>query len=264
MLPCLFVERKERELNPQGSSLARFRVGCRRQSACPSSEFEVLKPRPIQHRRKESNLQTALEQSAALPFGHTGLVLCHRLSRDGRIRTGDLLLPRQAECPDFPTSRESAQQALNPHFRHGKAAGCRYTTTPAIGSQHLHGKRIRSCRTFPLLDQPSPWRPVPEWTQALSAMFAPRLEFLSDVHGVGGGSVGDLNARTVALDGGQGLQGSSDRSSIPEPRGPGAYLDVTAGDEDLDRSDTITKGRGDLALDLATVDEVGIGCRLDG
>jgi hypothetical protein len=29
-------ERKERELNPQGSSLARFRIGCRRQSACPS------------------------------------------------------------------------------------------------------------------------------------------------------------------------------------------------------------------------------------
>jgi hypothetical protein len=29
-------ERKERELNPQGSSLARVRVGCRRRSACPS------------------------------------------------------------------------------------------------------------------------------------------------------------------------------------------------------------------------------------
>ena len=29
-------KRKERESNPQGSSLARVRVGCRRQSACPS------------------------------------------------------------------------------------------------------------------------------------------------------------------------------------------------------------------------------------
>ncbi len=29
-------QRKERELNPQGSSLARFRIGCRRRSACPS------------------------------------------------------------------------------------------------------------------------------------------------------------------------------------------------------------------------------------
>jgi hypothetical protein len=30
-------QRKERELNPQGSSLARVRAGCRRQSACPSN-----------------------------------------------------------------------------------------------------------------------------------------------------------------------------------------------------------------------------------
>jgi hypothetical protein len=32
----LNVRRKEGESNPQGSSLARVRVGCRRQSACPS------------------------------------------------------------------------------------------------------------------------------------------------------------------------------------------------------------------------------------
>jgi hypothetical protein len=31
-----FSERKERELNPQGSSLDRFRNGCHRQLACPS------------------------------------------------------------------------------------------------------------------------------------------------------------------------------------------------------------------------------------
>jgi hypothetical protein len=34
--PILQFQRKERELNPQGSSLARLRIGCRRQSACPS------------------------------------------------------------------------------------------------------------------------------------------------------------------------------------------------------------------------------------
>jgi hypothetical protein len=34
--PSLHYQRKERELNPQGSSLARFRIGCRRRSACPS------------------------------------------------------------------------------------------------------------------------------------------------------------------------------------------------------------------------------------
>ena len=31
-----FVQRKERESNPQGSSLVRVQAGCRRQSACPS------------------------------------------------------------------------------------------------------------------------------------------------------------------------------------------------------------------------------------
>src|SRR5947209_512252 len=40
-LACLLVhhlakQRKERESNPQGSSLVRVRAGCRRQSACPS------------------------------------------------------------------------------------------------------------------------------------------------------------------------------------------------------------------------------------
>src|SRR5262249_30052058 len=31
-----FAQRKEKELNPQGSSLVRVQAGCRRQSACPS------------------------------------------------------------------------------------------------------------------------------------------------------------------------------------------------------------------------------------
>ena len=42
-------KRKERELNPQGSSLGRFRDGCRRQLACPS----------VKLRRQESNLQSS-------------------------------------------------------------------------------------------------------------------------------------------------------------------------------------------------------------
>jgi hypothetical protein len=33
---ALLLQRKERESNPQGSSLVRVRAGCRRQSACPS------------------------------------------------------------------------------------------------------------------------------------------------------------------------------------------------------------------------------------
>ena len=41
--------RKERESNPQGSSLARIRAGCRRRSACPSI---------VELRRQESNLRS--------------------------------------------------------------------------------------------------------------------------------------------------------------------------------------------------------------
>ncbi len=43
-------QRKERESNPQGSSLARFRAGCRHPSACPSFSCHQL-------RRQESNLR---------------------------------------------------------------------------------------------------------------------------------------------------------------------------------------------------------------
>jgi hypothetical protein len=50
------------------------------------------------------------------------------ISRGGRIRTGALLVPNQADWPRFPTPRDrtSAQRESNPHFRHGKAVGCRY------------------------------------------------------------------------------------------------------------------------------------------
>ena len=52
-------------------------------------------------------------------------------SRDGRIRTGALLLPKQADSqaflhPDSQRSSTSAQRESNPHVRHGKAVGYRY------------------------------------------------------------------------------------------------------------------------------------------
>ena len=52
-------------------------------------------------------------------------------SRDGRIRTGDLLLPKQAEWPGFPTSRvtsftDKCPAGVEPDVRHGKAVGYRY------------------------------------------------------------------------------------------------------------------------------------------
>ena len=48
-------------------------------------------------------------------------------SRRGRIRTADLVLPKHAGFQATPrTETKSAQRELNPHFRHGKAAGYRY------------------------------------------------------------------------------------------------------------------------------------------
>ena len=58
----------------------------------------------------------------------------------GRIRTGDLLLPMQADSQAFPrperkpiadrnsvhASLQSAQRESNPHIRHGEAVGYRY------------------------------------------------------------------------------------------------------------------------------------------
>ena len=114
--------RKERESNPQGSSLARVRAGCRRPSACPS----------------ESSSSGGRNRTCVLPVNSRVLVPARAPpesiasdSRDGRIRTGDLLLPKQADCQAFPhpessRSPTSAQRESNPHVRHGKAVGCRY------------------------------------------------------------------------------------------------------------------------------------------
>lgn len=48
-------------------------------------------------------------------------------SRCGRNRTADLVLPKHVGYQATPrTDMKSAQRELNPHFRHGKAVGCRY------------------------------------------------------------------------------------------------------------------------------------------
>ena len=50
-----------------------------------------------------------------------------KMSRHSWIRTNGLLLPKQADCQAIPyADYKSAQRESNPHFRHGKAAGCRY------------------------------------------------------------------------------------------------------------------------------------------
>ncbi len=48
-------------------------------------------------------------------------------SQDDWTRTSDLVLPRHAGCQTSPRPEfQSAQRESNPHFRHGKAVGCRY------------------------------------------------------------------------------------------------------------------------------------------
>ncbi len=113
------ARRKERESNPQGSSLGRFRGGCHRQLACPSVKAAVagIEPAsgrltaayPYQHGSHRNQVRTAGVEPA---------ISCARDQRCASVPGG---------IPGFPTSCcKSAQRELNPHFRHGKAAGCRY------------------------------------------------------------------------------------------------------------------------------------------
>ena len=120
------VRRKERESNPQGSSLARFRDGCRRQSACPSVgrlQGRDSNPHAFLHL---INSQARLPVSPPWTLGSSyasrsqiprRVGSAHHLrspdggrsppyadSRGGRIRTGALLVPGQADSR-FPTPR---------------------------------------------------------------------------------------------------------------------------------------------------------------
>ena len=62
--------RKERESNPQGSSLARFRAGCRRPSACPS----------VDRRAPAAGIEPASSRLTA------GCSYQHELHRNRRVR----------------------------------------------------------------------------------------------------------------------------------------------------------------------------------
>ena len=93
------ARRKEGESNPQGSSLGRFRGGCHRQLACPStscssgggSRTPIL---PVNSRVR-------------LPVPPPGSSSRNQGSRGGRIRTGGLLVPNQADCQAFPRPESS-------------------------------------------------------------------------------------------------------------------------------------------------------------
>lgn len=116
--------RKERESNPQGSSLGRFRSGCRRQSACPS----VIRS---SGRRNRTSIPCLTGRSITVighrirsvrTVGFEPTISCARSTRDTRLPHALLV--------------ESAQRESNPHFCHGKAAGYRY----------IMGARKNGCR----------------------------------------------------------------------------------------------------------------------
>jgi hypothetical protein len=106
-------------------------------------------------------------------------------SRGGRIRTGALLVPNQADWPGFPTPRSSsAQRESNPHFRHGKAVGCRYIMgtiaeaelskrAPGGTRTHVAALRVRSLRRWTTSASrrvgPEGLEPSPAWLRARCA-----------------------------------------------------------------------------------------------
>jgi hypothetical protein len=114
--------RKGRESNPQGSSLARVRAGCRRRSACPSEFFSsggrnrTCVP-PVNSRVPVP--ARAPPESSRHPVGMAGFEPALSCSRSRRIGQA---FPH----PESPRSPTSAQRESNPHVRHGEAVGYRY------------------------------------------------------------------------------------------------------------------------------------------
>ena len=170
-------------MNPQGSSLARVRIGCRRQSACPS----VI--------QVDSGIRTTSCEAPAGGVEPPIVALTGRrlTVRPHRYRTvGMAGFEPAISCsrsrriePGFPTSRlASAQRESNPHFRHGKAVGCRYIMgtghrsrivkeTESTGWDSNPRRRITGAESSPLDDQcndrrvgPEGLEPSPAWLRA--------------------------------------------------------------------------------------------------
>ena len=126
------VERKERESNPQGSSLDCFRDSCHRPLACPSEFISSIALRSVAFgatvlgcklRRQELNLRGTRLTDAR---NYQQLPLRNRVGAVGFEPTISCFRSRR-NCQAFPyADRKSAQRESNPHIRHGKAVGCRY------------------------------------------------------------------------------------------------------------------------------------------
>jgi hypothetical protein len=140
-------KRKERESNPQGSSLDRFRNGCHRG-----------------HRREERWSGLPFRKAAATgiePVSGRLTAACsyqHELHRNtvGVVRFGLTIscaqgrrIPRLSHTPHKSIQRES-----NPHFRHGEPAGFRYIMDANIviglsKNRHFREHRVGLEPTFP-------------------------------------------------------------------------------------------------------------------
>jgi hypothetical protein len=130
--------RKERESNPQGSSLSRFRAGCRRPSACPSplssSGGRNRTCVPPVNSRVLVPARTPPE-SWHLTVGMAGFEPAISCSQGRRISQAFL-------HPESLCFSASAQRESNPHVRHGKAVGYRYImgtiTVPELSRSREH------------------------------------------------------------------------------------------------------------------------------
>jgi hypothetical protein len=147
------------ETNPQCSSLARFRAGCRHPSACPSS-----------CRAPAAGIEPASPRlTAGCPYQHA-------LHRNRRVRQSGWPdsnrrspapeaggLARLSHIPSRLVHRRSAQRESNPHVRHGEAVGYRYIigtfAVPRLSKIESTGwdsnprRRLTRAESSPLDDQ---------------------------------------------------------------------------------------------------------------
>src|SRR3954471_2952035 len=163
-------KRKERESNPQGSSLARGRAGCRHRSACPSEFFS----------------SGGRNRTRGLPVNSRALVPARTPPESSRPTVGMAGFEPAVSCsqgrrisqafphPESSRSPTSAQRESNPHVRHGEAVGYRYImgtiAFPELSKIREH--RVGLERTSPPYEGGvfASGRPVPasEWDRRAS------------------------------------------------------------------------------------------------
>jgi hypothetical protein len=125
--------RKERESNPQGSSLDCFRNSCHRPLACPSNQTSVYFHRPAHgacsvRRARPLAAAAGIEPAFVSLTGSRPTIGLHRneVGAVGFEPTLSCSRSRRISRLSYTPLTKSTQRELNPHFRRGKAAGYRY------------------------------------------------------------------------------------------------------------------------------------------